>query len=160
MNMRVVVPPPWQSIMARALGCGAAYGASLGVATLAALSFAAGALWLGLVPAFWFFWLLAALVGVIVGLACGIVGGTALVVLRRQAAGSRAVVRLIAGVGAALLPGACAVLQPANGPVSVFLTSITVVTFGVGVARGPRIFYGKPRKRKRRADAPASAVGG
>ena len=35
MDMRVVVPPPRPSIMARALGCGAGYGAALGVATLA-----------------------------------------------------------------------------------------------------------------------------
>jgi hypothetical protein len=156
MNMRVVVPPPWQLITARAIGCGAAYGAGLGVAALTALSFAAGAPWLVLV--FWPGWLVAALVGSFVGLACGVVGGITLAVLRRQAASSRAATRLIAGVGGALLPGVWAVLLP-DHVVSPLLIGTAVITFGVGVARGPRIFYGKPRKRKRRADAPASAVG-
>ncbi len=138
MDMRVVVPPPRPSIMARALGCGAGYGAAF------ALVFSA----------------VAALAGMIVGLACGTVGGVALVVLRRQAAGSRAATRLIAGAGAALLPAVCAVLFPNDAVAYPFFIAITVMTFGVGVAVGPRVFYGKPRKRKRRTDAPRSAVGG
>lgn len=156
MNTWLVVPPPWQSIMTRALGCGAAYGAVLGVATLAALGLVSGG---GLVLLFWPFWLLAALVGTVVGLGCGTLGGITLVVLGRQAASSRAATRLIAGAGAALLPGVCAVLFRNDAVAYPFLIATTVMTLGVGVARGPRIFYGKPRKRKQRADAHASVAG-
>ena len=162
MDMRVVVPPPRPSIMARALGCGAGYGAALGVATLAVpglivsvLERNPSALGFALV-----FSAVAALAGTLVGVACGVVGGIALVVLRRQAAGSRAATRLIAGAGAALLPAVCAVLFPNDAVAYPFFIAITVMTFGVGVAVGPRVFYGKPRKRKRRTDAPRSAVGG
>jgi hypothetical protein len=152
MNMRLVVPPPGPSIVLRSLGYGAGYGAAAGTALLAVSSLYSAVVdhdvtWLGAAIMFSVF---AAILGAVVGVACGLVGGIALVVLRQRAAASRAGTRLIAGAGAALVPGVCTALL--NRPDAVVLglaLSLTLMTFGIGVAIGPRVLYGRPPRRRR-----------
>jgi hypothetical protein len=159
MNMRVFVAPPWQSVMARALGTGACYGAAIGAATLVAVGLG-GALAAHSTSSLAFavfFSPIAAIVGAGVGLVCGLIGGLALTVLRRQAVRRRAAARLIAGTGAALLPATWLVLPDQPGDlIRAIALGLTFVTFGVGAASGPHVLYGRSRRpvRRVRADEP------
>ena len=160
MNVRVVVPPPRHFIMLRALGYGVECGAAAGAAALVLPSLIAAMLgrasFLGVAVVFS---LVAAVIGMLVGLACGLVGGIILVVLRRQAAGSRGAARLIAGFGAAVLPGMWTVLMYQRGSGLAVGLILTLVTFGLGTACGLRVLYGKPRPQpRRRAIADSAAV--
>jgi hypothetical protein len=151
-NMRIVVPPPWESIVLRAAGYGIGYGAAAGATALVAPSLIAamlgyGAQFLGLAM---LFWSVAAVGGALVGLACGLAGGITLVVLRRQAAASRAAARLVSGMGAALLPGLYSLLvRKADGFEVAAALILALAAFVIGVASGPRVLYGKPRPRRR-----------
>jgi hypothetical protein len=160
MNMRIVVAPAWEKIMARALSAGAGYGAAIGAATLvaeglgaSAIAHSANALAFAV-----FFSPVAGIVGAVVGLACGLIGGSALAVLRRLAVRSRTAARLIAGSGAALLPATWLVLlYQSSDLLRMVAFTLTLVTFATGVARGSRVLYGKPRPG-RRASAGVSGV--
>jgi hypothetical protein len=153
MNVRVVVPPPRGAIVRRAAGYGAKYGALVGAATLVAigLSTAIQGQGGGFLEAAIAFSPLAAIVGASVGVVCGLIGGVTLVGLRIQAAGSRAAARVIAGAGAALLPGLCTAVSHLPDAERLAELSVTLVTFGIGLAIGPRVLYGKTRRLRRSA---------
>jgi hypothetical protein len=160
MNMHIFIAPAWQKIMARALSAGAGYGAATGAATLLVAGLGASVIGRSVAPLVYaiFFSATAAIVGALVGLACGLVGGGALAVLRRLAVRSRAAARLIAGSGAALLPATWLVLPyQSSDLLRMVAFTLTLVTFATGVARGPRVLYGKPRPR-RRASSDVSGV--
>jgi hypothetical protein len=161
MSMRMVVPPPWESIVLRSLGSGAFLGAGTGAIALIAASLIAVALEhdasiLG--PAI-LFSLVAAIVGALVGAACGLVGGITLSVLRRRAAASRAAARLVAGSGAALLPGVWSLVNHTDPFAADVGLSLAIVNFVIGVAIGPRVLYGKPRRRAAADRSPATPQG-
>jgi len=106
MNVSLLVLSSRRRILLRslgyALGCGSSAGALtalLGAAVLAALEQNVSLLPLTLVLA-----PIAAAVGAVTALPCGLIAGLALVALRRHVGFSRAAVRLVAGAGAALLP--------------------------------------------------------
>ncbi len=154
MNVRIVVPPPSSAIARRSVGYGAGYGAAAGVAVLVVLGLVGGPQFrdpdfLGVAI---IFAPLAAAIGATVGVACGLVGGITLVALRRHATVSRAAARVVAGAGGALLPTLAAADIHQPGSALAVALGMTLVTFGIGLAIGPRVLYGKTRRPRRNAD--------
>jgi hypothetical protein len=157
MNVSLLVLPSRRRILLRslgyALGCGSAAGALtalLGAAVLAGLEQNVSLLPLTLVLA-----PIAAAVGAVASLPCGLIAGLALVALRRRVGFSRAAVRLVAGAGAALLPaiwtGAdLADLSSMARPALLFAAlGPTAVVFALAACYGPRALYGRPGRRVR-----------
>ena len=154
MNVRVVVPPPRGAIVRRAVGYGAKYGAFVGAAALVAIGLNAAIQGQGgefLVFAI-VFSPVAAVVGAAVGVVSGLIGGVTLVGLRIQAAGSRAAARILAGAGAALLPGLCTAMSQLPAAERLAELSVTLVTFAIGLAIGPEVLYGKASRPLRTAN--------
>jgi hypothetical protein len=147
MNGRTIVMPSRSEILCRSIAYGAGWGAAIGalVAALPAAVFLPMALLV--VPE------IGAGVGAIAGTLCGLTGGLCLVLLRRQASVSRGVVRVIAGCGAGLLPTAWLVTGIVDSGQfwSPGLGVLAVTVVALAAASGPSAFYGRPRRRPRRA---------
>ena len=154
MNVSLLVLSSRRRILLRslgyALGCGSSAGALtalLGAAVLAALEQNVSLLPLTLVLA-----PIAAAVGAVASLPCGLIAGLALVALRRHVGFSRAAVRLVAGAGAALLPAIWTGADlPSTARPALLIAALgpTIVVFALAACYGPRAFYGRPGRRVR-----------
>jgi hypothetical protein len=148
MTGRLVVLPPRSAILSRSIGYGAAWGAAIGaiVSVLPA----------GFVPQYilglLIFTPIAAAVGAIFGVACGLVAGIGLIIFRRHLPAGRGAVRAVAGSGAGLVPATLmAALMASSGRLwAPALAALTVLTTMLAAALGPYAFFGRPPRRRQR----------
>jgi hypothetical protein len=151
-DMLLVNMPRRSLILARSVGRGAGWGSATGALVLLGPALV-GAVLSGdfalLAPAV-LFSLIAALVGLLAGTACGLSAGVALIVLRCKPGVSRSAVRMTAATGAALLPAAWLIAIPVAGAGWwLAAAALTVLTFSLGAVGGPTVFYDETRKRPR-----------
>jgi hypothetical protein len=151
-DMLLVHMPRRSRILARSLARGAGWGSASGALVLlgpAVVVACASCEVAVLVPAV-LFSLIAVVVGLLVGIACGLSAGIALVVLRCAPGVGRRAVRMTAATGAALLPAAWLITMAAAGTRFWLLAAaLTAMTFGLGAAGGPAVFYDERRRRPR-----------
>jgi hypothetical protein len=166
MNMKIVALPSRRRIIARSALKGAGLGAGTGTVVIVVIAL------LGASPALLIFAPIAAAVGLVMGGCCGTLGGLALAAARSSIVGRPLAVRLTAGVGASLLPGAweAAVLgHVGDGAWRVAL--VLAVTFWLAFAAGPAALYGRrpsvpsaritatPRPRRQGSESAPAAEG-
>lgn len=157
MTGRLVVLPRRREILLRSVGYGTGCGAAAGAAIVvlpAALAFPSGLGLLFVTP-------IAATVGAIFGLVCGLTGGVGLIIVRRHVGGSRGAVRVVAGLGSGLVPAFwMAALMTGSGrawqPALAALTAVTAMLAG---ALGPYAFFGRPRRRRQPIGHPRESGG-
>jgi hypothetical protein len=150
--MLLVKRPRRSRILARSVGRGAGWGSATGAVVLLgpALVGAGVSGDLAVLAPAVLFSLIAAVAGLLVGVACGLSAGVALVVLRCKPGVSRSAVRLTAATGAALLPAAWLIATPvAGGGWWLVAAALTGLTFSLGAAGGPAVFYDESRKLRR-----------
>ena len=163
--------PPCR-IVAKSLACGGCSGALFGILTLAVIFLVAGLAAgrpdvLGGIVLFGPF---AAVVGSVIGAACGVPAAASLLMTRkadRRSAGRSSRARrdraaLAAGGGAALLPaavGAWAAVRGAGAWAGIWWCVSAMAAFG-GMAFGPGVLYGRRSRVRRARDRGQSARAG
>jgi hypothetical protein len=101
----------------------------------------------------------AAAVGAVIGVACGLTAGLVLATFRLHAASSCNAIRAVAGCGAGLPPATwVVVLAAGSGRFAPLPIALTVMTVALASALGPRAFYGKPRRANRHHTARAESA--
>lgn len=152
MDMLLVNMPRRSRILARSVIRGAGWGSVSGLLVLLGLALVIACASddfavLGLsLSASW----IAAVAGMVFGMACGVSAGIFLILLRCKPGVSRAAVRMTGATGAALVPAALLVAMPVTG-MHWYLAAgaLTAVAFGLGAAGCPAVFYDERRERLR-----------
>ena len=158
-------------VVARSLGCGACSGAMFGILTLAVILFAAGLAtgYPGDLGAIFILGPYAAVVGSVIGAACGVLASVPVLLVgdadRRSAGRSSRARRdrasLAAGGGAALLPAVLGAWEAARGSGgwAAYLCVSGMAALG-GMALGPCVRYGRRgRVRSARTRAQSGRAG-